>query len=282
MSSNQDPSTRSSVLTPLDEDFESRPNTPTPQDSVSNRPFELPPRPRAERTTHLPVMPSLTGTNNSSQLDAIQAMMEQMQERLQLQLTQQQQDFQVRMENLFISKGKGADPLPISSDKASAASPPIDKAITEEKAIEPNFARVHQSPYVRQPSYPHSYEQNHADPVPTSHRASTTKIKASDLPKFRGEKGEDVEVWIEQVSAIFEANSCSNAEIVAFLSVILKATALQWFTRLGPKSIVLDVVSLARSSSTTIPQGELPGRKETTLEEERLAIQRGYGGLFRC
>jgi hypothetical protein len=55
------------------------------------------------------------------------------------------------------------------------------------------------------------------------------------LPRFQGEKTDDVEVWIGQVSAIFEANRCSSSEIVALLSVILKDTALKWFTRLGPK-----------------------------------------------
>jgi hypothetical protein len=66
-------------------------------------------------------------------------------------------------------------------------------------------------------------------------RWSSSKIKASDLPRFSGGKEEDAEVWIEQSSAIFDVNRSSISEIVAFLPVILKDNALQWFTRLGTK-----------------------------------------------
>lgn len=212
--------------------------------------MEAPDAPNPDRIARLPNMPSL-----NSSMEAIQTMMTQMQNSLQHHLQQQQRDFEVRMESLLIGKGKipvlpsPADvkpsvvPLPsvtVPADKATEPSQPSQAGITASDPIdlthspEPSLAKPRQSTYVRQPSYPESYSRPCANPH-SALQNSGSKIKASDLPKFRGEKGEDVEVWIEQVSAIFEANMCSNQEIVALLSVILKDTALKWFTRLGPK-----------------------------------------------
>jgi hypothetical protein len=195
----------------------------------------------------------MTATTNNSTIEAMQAMMVQMQNTLQQQLQLQQNEFEVRMEALLIGKGKAAD-VPLASSSSTSkpsltSQPPPDLAeeIYESQigtatndplashGIDESLHRSRQSPYVRQPSFPATYTQNHAYHIPSSSQHSSTKIKASDLPKFKGEKGDDVEVWIEQVSAIFEANHCTNSEIVAFLSVILKDTALKWFTRLGPK-----------------------------------------------
>jgi hypothetical protein len=195
---------------------------------------------------------------NNNHMEALQTMITQMQDRLQLQLQQQQRDFEVRVESLIIGKGKGTDPansMPPASGPSAQPTPPsvpsfapkesqsIDDPQTGPSSNIPAFQhpiqestmnRPRESPYVRQPSYPTSYTQNPAYSVSSS-QSHATKVKASDLPKFKGDKTEDVEVWIEQVSAIFEANMCSNSEIVAFLSVILKDNALKWFTRLGPK-----------------------------------------------
>lgn len=208
MSLDPEASTRSSALTSLLDEEDAAtgvPQTPTPQDSISNRPFELPSRPHPERTSRLPNMPSLTERSNGNQLEAIQAMMTQMQDNLKLQLTQQQRDFETRMETLFITKGQVSGDLPDPIDKVSASSPRnAEPTPLQEKSIEPNSARVHHSPYVRHPSYPHTYASLSEDPTPHV-RSTSTKIKASDLPKFKGEKEEDVEVWIEQVSAIFES-----------------------------------------------------------------------------
>jgi hypothetical protein len=180
-------------------------------------------------------------------------MMVQMQNTLQEQLQRQQNEFEVRMEALFIGKGKAAEvPLPSSTATfkppiPSLAPPSVAEEMDEEQIgiatndpqasqeVDGSLHRSRHSQYVRQPSFPSTYTQNHSYHVPSPSQNSHTKIKASDLPKFKGEKGDDVEVWIEQVSAIFEANRCNNSEIVAFLSVILKDNALKWFTRLGPK-----------------------------------------------
>lgn len=152
----------------------------------------------------------------------------------------------------MIGKGKGTDASTPPIDRASASSPEINdnrprasetfheddanigiaiNELPEPTSQAPRYPQVHNSRYAREPSYP--YTHNHA--YPSSHYPAHAKIKASYLPKFKGNKGEDVETRIEQLSAIFEANKCSDSKIVAFLSVILKDTALKWFTRLGPK-----------------------------------------------
>jgi hypothetical protein len=162
------------------------------------------------------------------------------------------------MEALLIGKGKAKEaPLPSSSsalpDDSTSVPPALDRERSvkledpislkssgrEESALpsrvlERDFSMPASSVTERQPSHRPSYFDNNLNSSSTYNR-SATKIKASDLPKFRGDKGEDVDVWIGQLSAIFDANNCSNSDIVAFLSVILKDTALKWFTRLGPK-----------------------------------------------
>ncbi|KAJ9096137.1 hypothetical protein QFC20_006513 [Naganishia adeliensis] len=190
-------------------------------------------------------------TTQASTLESMQALMVQMQKSLQHQVQQQQQqhqqllqqqqlDFQVRMEQLLVGKGKGVEfpsasvtngPLaslaqavktPLASHSSLNQAPEIDENLIGIASNEP----LQNSPELGRPTSRTRHSQ-----YTTSH----TKIKASDLPKFGGDKGEDVGVWIGQLSAIFDANNCTNSEIVAFLSVILKDTALKWFTRLGPK-----------------------------------------------
>jgi hypothetical protein len=239
-------STRSSALSSLPES----PTTPSPHDSRSSRTLETPSAPNPERTSRLADM---TATTNTATINAMQAMMVQMQNTLQQQLQRQQNEFEVRIESLLIGKGKAAE-IPSTSGSTipkqpveTQTPPAIVKDITETRIgttsdnreasqdIDESLHRSRQSPYVRQPSFPSTSPYNRTDHAFSSSQHPPTKIKASDLPKFKGEKGDDVEVWIEQVSAIFEANHCTNSEIVAFLSVILKDTALKWFTRLGPK-----------------------------------------------
>ncbi|KAJ9114961.1 hypothetical protein QFC20_001336 [Naganishia adeliensis] len=58
----------------------------------------------------------MDATTNTSTLEAMQAMMIQMQDHLQQQLQRQQNEFQVRMESLLIGKGKAAEvPMPAST-----------------------------------------------------------------------------------------------------------------------------------------------------------------------
>ncbi|KAJ9092256.1 hypothetical protein QFC20_007430 [Naganishia adeliensis] len=225
-------SSRSSDLTPLPE----TPSTPSPQDSRSNRVLDTPTAPNPDRTSRLSTLPS-TGPS----LESLQAMM--------------------RVESLLIGKGKAPDPSlsslghPSSPSASGPVTPePASKARIDSKGdghvrfsikaedsshqgfdAPSDYDRPSSSPPSITPSsFPRSYSNDSAYSSSSTWKSSS-KVKASDLPKFRREKGEDVEVWIEQLSAIFEANGSSNAEIVALLSVILKDTALKWFARLGVK-----------------------------------------------
>lgn len=234
--SDPEQSTRSSVLTDL---TESRPSTPTPQDSRSGRQSIMPPTPQAERIVRLP---------ESNTAELLQTFMLQIETRL----SQQQQALESRIESLLASKGKEVErsptivepPItaPSSSRFQANANPFLDAPKADTEPIPPTSApstSVHSAANLsgienKSPSFPQSYS-----PLPIATTAtkssSSTKVKASDLPKFFKGKTDDVEVWLEQLSAIFEANGCTNSEINALLSVILKGTALKWFTRLGPK-----------------------------------------------
>ncbi|KAJ9118770.1 hypothetical protein QFC24_005969, partial [Naganishia onofrii] len=185
-----------------------------------------------------------------SPMEAMRATMLQIQQQMQEQMqaqAQQQRDFEARIQALLVVNKDAVEASKVSIPPTSVrvnkpVYQPLDDAakhipIPSQDHLGPPPGFEYQQPkssqpsYVREPSFPHSY----ADHVPSSVQTTHTKIKPSDLPKFKGEKGEDVETWIEQLSAIFEANKCTNAEITAFLSTILKDTALKWFTRLGPK-----------------------------------------------
>ncbi|KAJ9115538.1 hypothetical protein QFC24_006946 [Naganishia onofrii] len=146
-----------------------------------------------------------------SPMEAMRATMLQIQQQMREQMqaqAQQQRDFEARIQAL------------LAVNKEALEAPKVSIAPTP----------VHVNEPVDQPL------DDAAKHIPSKdHLDYSFKIKPSDLPKFEGEKGEDVETWIEQLSGIFEATKCTNAEITAFLSVILKDTALKWFTRIGPK-----------------------------------------------
>jgi hypothetical protein len=253
---------RSSTLTSALDDSVADSPTPRTLESSSNLPYGLPVQLSKEGASRLPHMSSIAErTTDNKQLDAIEAMMTRMQANLQSSLqaslesslAQRQKDFETRIEAFLIGNAKGISLSSDPANKPSTWSLPSDPSdidpqapdgsqaggatadLTDhEKFSQSTFTRLRQSPYAREPSHPQSYSRDYSHPISSSNKPSP-KLKASDLPRFQGEKTDDVEVWIGQVSAIFEANRCSSSEIVALLSVILKDTALKWFTRLGPK-----------------------------------------------
>lgn len=151
------------------------PSTPSPQDSRSSRTLNTPGAPNPERTSRLP---NMTAATNKSTVEAMEAMMVQMQNTLQQQLQLQPNEFQVRMEALLIGKGKAVK-VPVASSSTPfkqpiASRPPtaaeeIDEAqigiaTNDPQAIQEmdeNLHRSRQSQYVRQPSFPSTYAQNH-------------------------------------------------------------------------------------------------------------------------
>jgi hypothetical protein len=205
----------------------------------------------------------------------------------------------------MIGKGKASDTALPAAVKVSTSTPPglenqlqgnntsqenglnIRIRIGTDEPLEtpsqmPRFPHAHHSQYVKEHSYPRSYLNANTPPL-ASIQNTYTKVKASDLPKFKGDKGEDVETWIEQLSAIFQANRCSDSEIVAFLSVILKRHRFEVVHSTGSQRAftVCNLGGLTRCSSPTIPESQLPRGKEKAMEEERSSIQRGHSRLLR-
>jgi hypothetical protein len=60
-----------------------------------------------------------------------------------------------------------------------------------------------------------------------------SKIKPSDLPKFYGKDNEDVDEWIEKVSAIFTYSRARDIDLLRILPLLLHGNASDWFTTLG-------------------------------------------------
>jgi hypothetical protein len=55
-------------------------------------------------------------------------------------------------------------------------------------------------------------------------KSTFNKVKASDVPKFHGNFGEDVGLWIIQVSAIYSQAGCSDEDLCQALASLLKET----------------------------------------------------------
>lgn len=62
---------------------------------------------------------------------------------------------------------------------------------------------------------------------------SPIRLRAKDLPKYDGGEGNNIDEWIEKVTAIYEFSGVSDAEFLKNLPMILEAKALTWFTQLG-------------------------------------------------
>jgi hypothetical protein len=171
--------------------------------------------------------------------------MKQMHAEFQQQLQAQQRDFEVRIRQLSTKLKRDRDlaspSTPIYASSSHLSGPKKTLHTDEEGASQsqPHVDIHHVKKLASNKSYPGqpslSPNYAHKDPCHLSATVPPARIKASDLPKFNGSKDEDVEIWLAQVSVIFDANKCADTEIVAYLSVTLKDTALKWFTRLGKK-----------------------------------------------
>ncbi|KAJ9090848.1 hypothetical protein QFC20_007809 [Naganishia adeliensis] len=112
-------------------------------------------------------------------------------------------DLPVRDEEQVDNIGLATDCLPSASPRENQNSQRMNSA---------NYSG-------RQQTYQYGYQGS------TQVVTQVTKVKATDLPKFNGLDNEDVEVWIEQLSAIFEANRVPNAEIIGHIALVLKGNA---------------------------------------------------------
>jgi hypothetical protein len=76
--------------------------------------------------------------------------------------------------------------------------------------------------------------RDHRDtsPAPQVTTNSRYKVKASDVPKFKAQVGEDVDLWIAQVSAIYSQAGCSDDDLLQSLPSLFKGKAAKWFATL--------------------------------------------------
>jgi hypothetical protein len=87
----------------------------------------------------------------------------------------------------------------------------------------------------RHPTFERDTPIREASHAPTNYSSAPNKpkLKASDLPKFYGKDREDVDQWIEKVSAIFEYSGVHDSDLLQQLPLVLQGNALTWFTQLG-------------------------------------------------
>jgi hypothetical protein len=229
---------------PSPSDLSELPSTPTPphrstaemRASVHSVPEQLPAEPLSpgsRRTETDPLHQLILELQSQMQVQA------QMQSEMQARLQEQQRISQARIISLLNSQSR--------SPIASTTAPPMQRPsphlvepirnVSPPAQILPENARL--SSTLRVPELPFNsppHSQPHVEPpLQQTHQIIThaAKVKASDLPKYSGLDTEDIEVWIERLSAIFEANRVTDAEITGHISVTLKDNASLWYTKLG-------------------------------------------------
>lgn len=164
---------------------------------------------------------------------------------MQEQFLQQQRAFEDRMNTLIRSNSAQPLPDPASellhekSRRPDDTAPSATEFVSLPRSIDHTqadptsnigeaFSPEPKQPYTaRQPAFPYSYP--YQGPVV----GQMSKVRATDLPKFKGADDEDIELWIQQLSAIFEANRVSDAEILDHISITLKDNASLWYVKLG-------------------------------------------------
>ncbi|KAI5449043.1 hypothetical protein NCC49_005654 [Naganishia albida] len=62
-----------------------------------------------------------------------------------------------------------------------------------------------------------------------------SQLKASDVPKFSGAPGQDIDVWISQITAMFSYGGRTGADLLQMLALILVDRAGVWFSGLGDR-----------------------------------------------
>ena len=76
-------------------------------------------------------------------------------------------------------------------------------------------------------------EGTYASNISHSGDHTRSKLKPSDLPKFYGKDTEDVDDWIDKVSAITTYSNAKDPELLKLLPLLLNGNASEWFTTLG-------------------------------------------------
>lgn len=77
------------------------------------------------------------------------------------------------------------------------------------------------------------YRNSNRSATPTVTTVAPAKLKATDFPTFKGHDGEDVDAWIEKVTAILDYSGAPDAAFLQLLPSILKDNALSTFISFG-------------------------------------------------
>ncbi|KAJ9101380.1 hypothetical protein QFC20_005262 [Naganishia adeliensis] len=85
--------------------------------------------------------------------------------------------------------------------------------------------RERHATFERKPSF---REASHT-PTNLSSAPNKPKLQASDLPIFFGEDSEDIDQWIEKVSAIFEYSGVHDSDLLQQLPLVLRAQLLLYW-----------------------------------------------------
>ncbi|KAJ9117424.1 hypothetical protein QFC22_004274 [Naganishia vaughanmartiniae] len=109
-----------------------------------------------------------------------------------------------------------------------------------------------------------------------------SKIKPSDLLKFFGKDTEDVDEWIEKVSAIFTYSRARDIDLLRILPLLLHGNASEWFTTLGEEGrarlISWDAWKAALRNGFYLPDHEMT--KQMLCRNRTLKRTETFGDYF--
>jgi hypothetical protein len=111
-----------------------------------------------------------------------------------------------------------------------------------------------------------------------------SKIKPSDLPKFYGKDNEDIDEWIEKVSAIFTYSGARDTELLRILPLLLQGNASEWFTTLGDEGrarlLTWDAWKAALRNGFYLPDHEMT--KRMLCRNRMLKRTESFGDYFQA
>ena len=76
----------------------------------------------------------------------------------------------------------------------------------------------------RRDTYAHGNHHT-SDDAFVSKNTHSIRVKASDVPKFKAKVGEDVDIWISQVSSIYSQAGCSDDDLLQTLFTLFQGKA---------------------------------------------------------
>lgn len=127
-------------------------------------------------------------------------------------------------------------------------------------------------------------EGTYASNISHSGDHTRSKLKPSDLPKFYGKDTEDVDDWIEKVSAITTYSNAKDPELLKLLPLLLNGNASEWFTTLGDEGRrrlnTWDAWKAALRNAFYLPDQEM--RKRMMCRNRVLKRNETFGDYFQA